>query len=87
MRCNGVVVMLLDGGAFDEIATLRAPVRQLVELASRHRDRLLLLPVVLDPRWESEFTATAPIRLAHLPPAEQLSHTRISVARSTWRAG
>jgi hypothetical protein len=29
-----VVVMLLDGGAFDEIATLRAPVRQLVELAS-----------------------------------------------------
>jgi hypothetical protein len=75
-----VVVMLLDGGAFDEIATLRAPVRQLVELASRHRDRLLLLPVVLDPRWESEFTATAPIRLAHLPPAEQLSHTRISVA-------
>jgi hypothetical protein len=75
-----VVVMLLDGGAFDEIATLRAPVRQLVELASRHRSRLLLLPVVLDPRWESEFAATAPIRLAHLPPAEQLSHTRISVA-------
>jgi hypothetical protein len=29
-----VVVMLLDGGAFDEIATLRAPVRQLIALAS-----------------------------------------------------